>query len=170
MYCPNQFCQRSFIAYYKKIYPSGFALYTGISHGNIIYKSFSDKVNEISPTFVSIYNQAYAAQQLNLEDICGVGYRKALEFLIKDYAILNDPSNRDKIEKSLLGNVIKDYVADERIKLVAKRAVWLGNDETHYVRKWESKNIEDLIKVIDLTIHWIEIEILTKSIEIDMPE
>ena len=65
---------------------------------------------------------------------------------------------------------INDYVNDTRIKSVAKRAVWLGNDETHYIRKWEGKNLEDMKKLIDLTVHWIEMEKLTESFEDDMPD
>ena len=69
-----------------------------------------------------------------------------------------------------LANCIKEFVTDERIKSVAKRAVWLGNDETHYVRKWETKNLVDLKKLISLTVHWIEMEKLTESFEEEMPE
>ena len=50
-------------------------------------KSFSTIIKDISPSFDSIYNQAFCAEQLSLDQICGVGYRKALEFLIKDYQI-----------------------------------------------------------------------------------
>lgn len=140
------------------------------TRGNLIGREFSETVNEISNIFTTIYNQAYAAEQQNLTEICGVGYRKALEFLIKDYAILNKPAEKEKIEKKLLGPCITEYVDDAKVKSVAKRAVWLGNDETHYIRKWEGKNLEDLKKLIDLTIHWIEMEALTKSFETDMPE
>jgi predicted PilT family ATPase len=93
-----------------------------------------------------------------------------LEFLIKDYSIEKNPEDSEKIEKVLLAKVIEKYVDDVRIKTVSKRAVWIGNDETHYIRKWEGKNLEDLKKLIDLTIHWIEMETLTSSFAIDMPE
>jgi hypothetical protein len=49
------------------------------------------------------------------------------------------------------------------------RAVWIGNDVTHYIRKWEGKNLEDLKKLIELTVHWIEMEALSKSFEDEMP-
>lgn len=120
--------------------------------------------------FQVIYNQANSAEQLNLLEICGVGYRKAFEFLIKDYAKKNYPDEIETIEKKALGRCINDYVEDERIKKVAKRAVWLGNDETHYVRKWEGKDLNDLKKLIELSLHWIEMEVLTESFEEDMPE
>lgn len=133
---------------------------------------FSDIINEVSSTFDQIYNQALAAEQLGLDQICGVGYRKSLEFLIKDYLISNLESedNKDKIKKKRLGACIENDVTSENIKAVAKRATWLGNDETHYVKKWEDKQVEDLKGLIKLTIKWIETEIETKKLLADMPE
>lgn len=100
-------------------------------------KEFSNTITEISPSFDKIYNEAYKAEQQDLEEICGVGYRKALEFLIKDYLISKGEENEETIKNAPLGQCIQNYVNDDRIKKVAKRAAWLGNDETHYVRKWE---------------------------------
>lgn len=44
------------------------------------------------------------------------------------------------------------------------------HDETHYVRLWENKELKDLKLLIDLTRHWIEMELITKELIIDMPE
>lgn len=119
---------------------------------------------------MKIYNEAFIAEQGGLLEICGVGYRKALEFLIKDYAIKRHPDKQGEIEKKMLAACIKDYVSDEKIKKVAIRAVWLGNDETHFIRKWEGKSLNDLKGLISLTLHWIEAEILTENIFEDMPD
>jgi hypothetical protein len=56
------------------------------------------------------------------------------------------------------------------LKTTASRATWLGNDETHYVRKWEDKDLNDLKKLIDLTVHWVSAEILTGELAVSMPE
>jgi len=169
-YCPDGQCCQTFIGYYQ--YSStGIYQYIGkTSSGNLTSKKFNDSIIEVSPDFNIIYNEAFVAEQQNLTEICGVGYRKALEFLIKDYAILKNTTEKEKILKMRLANCIKEYVNDERVKSVSKRAVWLGNDETHYVRKWETKNLQDLKKLIDLTVHWIEMEKLTESFESEMPE
>jgi len=168
--CPNLSCKKSFIGYYDNVLNQYFNFNGQTTVGNLVGKEFSDTVKSISENFITIYNQAYSAEQQGLTEICGVGFRKALEFLIKDYIIINKPDEKEKVEKKLLGACISEYVNDERIKTVAKRAVWLGNDETHYIRKWEGKNLEDLKKLIDLTVHWIEMESLTKSFESEMPE
>jgi len=132
----------------------------------------------VSPDFCAIYEEAFKAEQCGLLLVAGPGYRKALEFLIKDYIIgrLTETDaeklalEKAKAEKTLLGTCIKDYVKSEQIKEIAKRAAWLGNDETHYVRKWEDKDLKDLKKLISLTLHWIEVETLTLEVIADMPE
>lgn len=169
MFCPNNDCERSFIGFYSE--QGGFWVFDGgTSEGSIIGREFTKIIQDISPNFITIYNESFAAEQKNLFEICGIGYRKALEFLIKDYAIQNDESKKDKIKKEYLGKCIEVYIKDSKIKSVAKRAAWLGNDQTHYVRKWEGKNLNDLKKLIDLTLHWMEYEELTKSFEEEMPE
>jgi len=70
----------------------------------------------------------------------------------------------------LLAACIEKYVKSEQIKQIAKRAAWLGNDEIHYTRKWEGKDLVDLKRLITLTLHWIEIEKLTADVIDDMPE
>ena len=117
-----------------------------------------------------IFNQASAAEELGLKEIGGMGYRKALEFLIKDFLIAEKPGSRDDIERSLLGTCIGRHVEDERLKLCASRAVWLGNDETHYCRKWEDKDIGDLKTLIKLSANWMESVLLTKKYAADMPK
>lgn len=168
--CPNHKCHKTFISnYYQNNH--GYWFFDGeTTQGNIIGRDYSDTIEKISTDFILIYNQAFTAEQLQLKEICGVGYRKALEFLIKDYLITDQPEKTEIIKKKLLGPCIAEFITDSKIKSVAKRAVWLGNDETHYIKKWEGKNLEDLKKLIELTVHWIEMEYLTKSFEENMPE
>lgn len=169
--CPDSNCNKTFIGEYQMNSTQSYYTFKNIiSKGNIMSKKFSDSIKELSPSFVMIYNQAYYAEQEKLFEICGVGYRKALEFLIKDYAISKYPNDKENIEKKFLGKCINEYIDDLQIKKVAKRAVWLGNDETHYIRKWEGKNLNDLKKLIELTIHWIEMIKLTEYFENEMPD
>jgi len=50
-------------------------------------KAFPKEVEKYSKNFIVIYNQAFTAEINGLTEICGLGYRKAFEFLIKDYLI-----------------------------------------------------------------------------------
>lgn len=129
--------------------------------------SVTDKVKEISPMFIEIYRQASAAEANNLNQIVGIGYRKSLEFLIKDYLKHKLPDKKEEIEDKFLGKCI-DMIENANIKRMAKGATWIGNDETHYIRKWENKDILDLKKLIDLTLTWIDLELKTEEYSVDM--
>lgn len=168
-FCPRLDCNKYFIGEYEEDNSDHFYL-TKTYLGRHKQKEFSETILGISPDFVEIYYQASTAEQNGLNQICGVGYRKALEFLIKDYIIYKNNNLKDTVEKILLGKCINDYIKNDKIKDIAKRATWLGNDETHYVRKWIGKNITDLKLLIDLTVHWIETEDLTDKMISSMPE
>jgi hypothetical protein len=126
----------------------------------------SDYINKVSQSFVETYNQALAADSLNLTQIVGIGLRKALEFLIKDY--LCYINNNEEYKSWQLGKCISEGIQDTNIKMVAKRAVWLGNDETHYIRKWENKDLSDLKILTKLTMNFIENSLMAKKYEDEM--
>lgn len=126
-------------------------------------KVFSKNIHNVSEKFCEIYNQSYFAQQKNLYEICGMGYRKALEFLIKDYSAHIHPDKRDKIFAMNLSQCINDYIDNPKIKNLAKFSTWLGNDETHCIKKLEVYDIDDMINFIDATVAFIDFDL--QSIE-----
>ena len=130
----------------------------------IFKQYFQNSISSISPKFVEIYNQSYAAEQHGLYEICGMGYRKSLEFLIKDFLISKNVDDRENIENQSLSQCIK-ALTDEypKLKLVAERATWLGNDESHYVRKHLNYDLETLKSLIVATAAYIELESVTNS-------
>lgn len=171
--CPVSNCREIFIAYYNAITPAHQSERYNLQKTaptEVKSVKFSDIVEGISPSFPKIYNQAHSAEATGLTDICGAGYRKALEFLIKDYLISLDKKEEDKIKKEQLGASIKNRVEHKQLKEVAKRAAWLGNDETHYERRWDQKELKDLKLLIDLTVRWIETDKITEEIVADMSE
>lgn len=128
------------------------------------------EVAALSTMFVQVYAQAFAAEAAGLDQLTGIGLRKALEFLVKDFAIVaRGEAERDAISRKMLGPCIADYVSDPSVQAVATRAAWLGNDETHYVRKWETKDINDLKTLIRLTMNGIDNVLLAKKYVDDMP-
>lgn len=128
-----------------------------------------ENISKLSPNFVSIFKEANEAKHLGARQVAGPGYRKAFEFLIKDYAKALAPGKESEIESKFSGTVVAEFVPDVRIQAVAKRYLWLGNDETHYLRKWADHDVEDLVTLIKLTMNWIEIEQLSKSYIEKMP-
>jgi hypothetical protein len=168
--CPRELCERLFIARYT-LRAGGLFNLTECLPCTLEVKGFSEIIQKVSKKFCDIYGQADSAEQQGLLLVCGPGYRKALEFLIKDYICgISPPEQAETIKKTLLGKCIKDYITNPKIVTVASRAAWLGNDETHYLRTWEDKDLSDLKTLIDLTVHWIEMEEMTKDVHVDMPE
>lgn len=158
--CMDLDCNGCFIAIYKEENNNQYS-FERISNYNTRTVKFEKIIEEISPSFVKIYQEAYVAEQQSLFEICGVGYRKALEFLIKDYLSLKKPEKAGDIAKMNLSTCIEKFVSNENIKQTAKRAVWLGNDETHFARMWHDKDLNDLKLLVKITIHWMEMEELT---------
>lgn len=119
---------------------------------------FSSVIGDISPNFVTIFNQSETAENYGLDKICGQGYRKALEFLIKDYAIEHNPNEKEKIQNMSVASCIDIYIQNTRIQTLAKASAWIGNDETHYVRKHVDYNLQDLKKFITSIVSYIELD------------
>lgn len=125
---------------------------------------FSDEINSISENFVIIYNQANEAESLKLDQIAGIGFRKSLEFLVKDYSINYLGKDKDEVSKKLLAKCIEDYIQNPKVKEVLKVATWIGNDETHYVRKYSNSDVETLKNLIDLSVLWIQMDIQSGNV------
>ena len=164
--CTNSRCQELFIATFAYLRSDGHKqqyLFESSAPCTPKLSSFAPVVTELSPSFERIFNQSEAAKAHGLDELVGIGLRKALEFLIKDYAISQCPEKKGEILGTHLGPCISNYVSDAKIRECAKRAAWLGNDETHYERKWESKDVKDLENLVTLTVNWIHNEILTRQ-------
>lgn len=153
---------------WNEINSEGYYLKNMYPHRNTTSK-FSEDILNVSEKFVTIYNESEIAENNDLLEVCGPGYRKSLEFLIKDYIIQRYPSKKDEIEKKFLGKCINENIENEKVKETAKRATWLGNDETHYIRKWESKDLKDMKGFIKQIIFWIESELLYEKMKQEMP-
>lgn len=168
-YCTLYSCSEFFVAEYEYSNSiDGWRLINTLL-GYPKLTSFSDRIKAVSPLFSKIFNQAEIAQNERLGEVCGMGYRKALEFLIKDYIVFKGIQEESIVKNKYLGDCIEHYIEHPRIKSIAKRAAWLGNDESHYVRKWENMDVEHLKQLISLTISWIEMEIQSDELTLAMP-
>ena len=67
MACPKSTCKNSFIGYY--VYKNSMWRYDNeTTVGTLTAKEFNESIQEVSPAFVKIYNEAYSAEQQNLEN------------------------------------------------------------------------------------------------------
>jgi hypothetical protein len=165
--CTNLDCNSVIIGYYSRTqYPGKFKLQR-IAPITPVDRKFDEEIENLSGNFVTIFNQSFFAEQTGLTMISGIGYRKALEFLVKDYLIYLDGENEEMVLKMPLMQCI-NKLESFNIKEIAKRATWIGNDEAHYQRIWEDKDVNDLKKLIEITIHFIAMDIAAKKYLLEM--
>lgn len=175
--CSNSKCLRSFISLYTLdagLSRAGTAHYRFVRSFPIepTGKAVAATIAELSPSFVGIWAQAQLAEDYGLDEIAGPGFRKALEFLLKDYAIsqVTDDQDKSRIRAIPLQSVIKNYLSGDRLPVVSSRAAWLGNDETHYEKRWVGKNLQDLKKLIEATEYFIAMTQLSEALSVEMPD
>lgn len=166
-FCPN--CRTTFLCIYRDFN----ALYNvelsfespcSISPAAPAGNSYSDAIKNLSPGFVETYSQAAFAESQQLFQICGPGYRKALEILVKDYLSHIHPNDTEKIQSELLGASI-NRIENNRIKTLAQRSAWIGNDETHYARKHEDLGLSEMKRFIKAMLTYVESELAFEEAE-----
>lgn len=147
------------------------------NHKNVLWKleffapvmpeteTFSEMIQHVSDDFVKIHSQAETAEAHGLDEVSGIGYRRALEFLLKDFLISEKPDKKEDIEKRTLSQCITEYIDDRSLKITASRAAWLGNDFTHYRKKFVDKDIADLKRLIHISVRHIENILETREAE-----
>ncbi len=167
--CPA--CHNSFVTYYG-VYVSGKATDRNVYYCSTIIssepnkffkKSFDKSISTLSPQFDKIYNQALAAESYGLDEIAGLGYRKSLEFLVKDFAIKLHPDSIEEIKKLMLSPCIKKYIENDQIRTLVERSAWIGNDEAHYVRKQQDRDVNDMKAFIKATVYFIGMYLISED-------
>lgn len=166
-YCQN--CNETFITQYKVQRKDPRSSYYNVTE--VVYSEpnrfskhiFDERIINLSPQFDKIYNQALAAESSMLDEIAGLGYRKALEFLIKDFAIHEHPDEEESIKAKPLAKCIKSYITNENITTLAERSAWIGNDEAHYIRKQEDRDVSDMKAFIQAIVYFIGMILITED-------
>ncbi|GAB0116287.1 hypothetical protein [Acidisoma sp. 7E03] len=163
--CPSDACREYFLGYYEK--RNGLYTFLRCRPREVLVPELPQFVQRISTNYAEMFRECYCAEAEGLQQLAGVGYRKALEFLIKDYLISRRAEERSAIEEAPLAVCIERYVTDVNVRDVARRAVWLGSEA--YPRPWAEKDLRDLKSVIELVLRWIETEYLTEELLKTMP-
>ena len=137
-------------------------MYSEIIGGHNINKVFSKVINNISPMFVYMFNDAYKAFECGCREIVYTGYRRAFKFLIKDYAIYLNPSLKDTIKRMKLLDCINEYIPNN--KDIFNNALLIGSDYSILIKKHNEEVELPIIEnaILD-TVHIIEKQIETKT-------
>ncbi len=158
--CANKSCNKIFVTLDKSPDGNSFAFsrfLNGLPKGPAWPKPITDlksgnpkNTDQVeSSRFIKTYLQSLMAENQGLDELAGMGYRKAIEYLVKDWAIQGKPADKDKIESLWLGQVITGYYEGD-LKEILERATWLGNDQAHYNKLFEEYDVNDLKELIDL--------------------
>lgn len=131
-------------------------------------ENISSDIQDEFPEFFEIYLQSKEAEKESLNQIAGMGYRKALEFLVTDYLlkypVLEAPQEWLKDPKTSLSNKISK-IQSNRMQTLAKAVSFLGNDETHYTRRHPEHDIESMKAFINVLLSEVNNEIEFKKAE-----
>lgn len=124
--------------------------------GDGLVREFSEDISGCSHEFVTIYNDAYKAEQAGCSSVVGICYRLAFERLIKDFCITICPEDAEKIKEMPLKACIDKYMPEGETKGIIERTAWIGNDFAHYESRHLDMNLEDLKEMIDICVSDIE--------------
>lgn len=125
-------CDKKFIVVYVK------GRYNQYDFKTIIPISERDDMPEVlervSKRFVEIHKQAFHSESVGDTIVAAIGYRTALEILIKDFAINILEKDETEVRKFSLADSIEKYMPAE-YKNAADVVRIIGNDYTHYINR-----------------------------------
>ena len=102
---------------------------------------FPQTIQELSPNFIKLHTQAKTSENNAHFELASTGYRNALEFLVKDFAIKVLNKSVEEVASKSLYKAIEDYLPNENLIKSADVVRILGNDNTHYLRKYPDIDI-----------------------------
>lgn len=151
--CTIDDCQKYFsLEYTVEMSAGGFPYLKELipySYNGFQEQDISKNIISLSPIFAETFLQANIAEGKSLNQVAGIGFRKAFEFLVKDFASYKNPERIEDIHKNNVNNVI-DMFYKEMPKLAELLHITrkIGNDETHYYREYDDVDVKDLKKLI----------------------
>ena len=57
----------------------------------------------------------------------------------------------------------ENYISADNIKTLAERSTWIGNDEAHYIRKQEDRDVSDMKAFIQAIVYFIGMILITED-------
>lgn len=141
-------------------------------------RQFHKLIEELSPRFVNVYHQAQMAEQNEAYIIAGMGYRAALEILIKDYVLNILQEDKNKISKMKLADCIVHYFkgdAESNVALFNAADVVriFGNDFAHWEHPEdfsEQESINYIKSYLDIFISTIKTKLMCFNPPVKRPQ
>lgn len=118
----------------------------------------NENLAAISERFIDMYNQALLAEYNQNFELAAIGFRSSLEILVKDYAIQELGEPAETVSKQSLCNAIATYLQQADLVNTADVVRILGNDYTHYQRKYPEHDFALLKKYMEIFLSQIEVK------------
>lgn len=134
------------------------ALYPTVS---VEYKN--EILATVSQRFMDSYNQSLRAERIGDIELASVGFRQALECLVKDYAVNVLGEDRSTVAKKSLFEAIEKYLSSADLVKTADVIRILGNDYAHYERKYPEIDFDLLKRYMKIFISLVETQVLIKN-------
>ena len=160
--CPRAECRHVFVGQYR-LGPDGEYDLLSVSPLTARREDFSPEIRAFCPPFVEVHHQAQEAEARGLHQLAAMGFRNALELLVKEHAMREDPEAAEAIWTMPLGACVARYVADPTIQACAARAAWLDDGDALHLRHWESRDPTELRTLVRLTVNWLENVLLARK-------
>ena len=114
-----------------------------------------ERVQRISTRFCDIYKQSLQAKEYNLTEIYGMGLRKSMECLVKDYAVYTEQDSEEIVSQKTLAECISCYIQNSDIKTLATSCRKIGNNETHWKNENDISDIHLMEQVMECIVTFI---------------
>lgn len=139
--CTN--CKKKHVQYYDVDFVNKISKFIA-SYPGVNIKVASDAFKELSPRFYDYLSQALFADYHNHQDLAAMGFRSALEILCKDFVIKEMGVAQEKVENMHLQVLIDTHFPEVKLKNTAHLVRMLGNDYTHYVKRYSTEEYQTL--------------------------
>lgn len=165
--CSNHECTKVMIGTYEYQKSDKYKLELVNFFPNITLETLPELISNLSSNFDSAFKQANTAHQLGHLELAGAGYRNALEILVKDYAIIELKQDFEKVSKLSLYDAIGEYFPSFDFQISADMVRILGNDHTHYERKYDEIDFDVLKSYFDIFIQLVNTTLMITHPPVD---
>lgn len=120
----------------------------------------SELLIKLSPGFENYFNQATRSEKAGDLELAAIGFRTALECLVKDYAITELHKDREEVVQKKLFGAIGEYLGERDLIAAADVVRILGNDYTHYERKYPEHDFALLKSYLQIFMKLVETKLM----------
>lgn len=154
--CPRPECRRVFVGRYL-LGPGGELDLASVAPAQARRESVPAEVEALSPAFVEIFGQAQEADGRGHTHLAALGYRGALERLVRDYVVREHPQLASDVHALPLAECIARFADNPRVKAAAARTPALspGCDD--------EEAVAELKVLLRLTVNWLDNVLLERA-------